>query len=117
MNNRGLVTQSLLGSDLRERLRPIQNAALAPWRQPGCLTHTCANPNTHMQPVHPNSCLVDPGLSGTACRNIYQQEKQLVLVAAVMYARGEGGRDGERARARAVDRQTDNTMRDVPCSN
>ncbi len=70
-------------------------------------THTRANPNTHMQPVHPNSCLVDLGLSGTACRNIYQQEKQLVLVAAVMYAREEGGREGEGERVRAVDRQTD----------
>lgn len=86
---------TLLGSDRRERLRLIQNAALAPWRRPR-LSHTHMQTHTHTQPVHPNSCLVDPGLSCRVCRNIYQQEKQLVLVAAVMYARGEGKREGER---------------------
>lgn len=51
--NRGLVTHSLLGSTQREHLGPIQNTALAPWRRPGCHTHTHSL-------VHPNSSLVDP---------------------------------------------------------
>ena len=111
-NNRGLVTQSLLGSGRRERLRPIQNAALAPWRRPGCHTHTHTSPNTqtHTQPVHPNSCLVDPACQARRVGIFISRKNSL---SSLLLSCMPEGREREREREstdRQADRQTDNIV-------
>lgn len=107
-NNRGLVTQSLLGSSRREHLRLIQNAAMTPWRRPGCHTH--AQTQTHTQPVHPNSCLVDPACQARRVGIFISRKNSL---SSLLLSCMPEGRERERLREsrgqteRQMDRRTD----------
>lgn len=98
-NSRGLVTQSLRGSDRRERLRPIQNAALAPWRRAACHTKT----HTHNLSIPISAWCTRPVRSGVS---EYLSAGKTACPRCCCHVCQRGGRE----RGRESSGQTDSTL-------